>query len=612
MASAWIERWQYQAKAEPLEPIAPEPDFGWFVQASEPVQTTPLPLEGQLVLGSPPIVASFDWFVTPPDVVRPLERLVPEQYVIGQPPITPSYDWFVQESDIVRPRHQVNEGQFAFVDFSVPVVVAVDFDWFVPPPNVIRPPKQLVPEQSVFSQSPIVAPLDWFHQQSDVIRPLHKVDEGVSVLVDFGVPIILDIDWIVQHPEPILLIHQTQPGWYARGYDNDELAPSFDWFVPSADVVRPLARLVPESFGHTLFPIVVAVGDATTGVQVSTTQVFPTFVVQYQSKAEPLLVEVVVVPDFDWFQQEPEPVLPLHQVQPGISSFVDFSIPVQVVEDFDWFVPPADVIRPPKQLVPEQNVLGQPPIVADFGWFQQEPDVIYPLHQIDEGFYAFVDFSVPVIIDFDWFVLPADIVRLPKSLVPEQFVLGQPSIVARIDWLVQQPGPLPLPKRPESFYVRPEVIEIVVPDFSWSVQHPEPLPLLQRPEGLFVFLLDIVPPVVPNFGWFVPQVEIVRRPLRPLGLLARPLLIIVAPPEDLVFVVRRCIGLDELEILRLLPNSSGFVSIGIVLPDPSGFELPDESLPDPSGYESDDDTTDSLSALVDDNESPSPSGFIGR
>ncbi len=151
--------YQYQAKADPLEPISAVvvPDFGWFIQETDVIRPEHQVRPGFFVLGAVPIIPDFGWFVLPADVIQPLPR--PEGLVVRGPDPT---------------------------EFAPPVVVPD----LVPgsQPDVIRPPHQVQPGFFVLGAVPIIPAFDWFLQQSDVIRPPHAVRPGFSALVEFNVP----------------------------------------------------------------------------------------------------------------------------------------------------------------------------------------------------------------------------------------------------------------------------------------------------------------------------------------------------------------------------------------------------------------------------------------
>ena len=51
---------------------------------------------------------------------------------------------------------------------------------------------------------------------------------------------VVPFDWYVATPNVIRHLPQTRIGFYARGYDNTEITPDFDWFVQHLE--RPIWR----------------------------------------------------------------------------------------------------------------------------------------------------------------------------------------------------------------------------------------------------------------------------------------------------------------------------------------------------------------------------------
>lgn len=428
-----VERWQYQVKAEPLEPITP--DFGWFVQASEPVRQVPFSQPEQSVLGEPPAIPSFDWGVAPPDVVRPLHQTQLGLFVLGNAELLPIL-WASETTAVL------GEDQFQYQGKAEPVLAQVpipDFGWFV--------------------------------QESDTIRPLHLVDEGVYV---FGA-------------EPII--------------------PSFDWWVAPADVIRPPDRLVPEQL---------------------------------------VLGAVPIIPAFDWFHQQADVVRPLHPVRPGL--WVSGREEEVIEVDLDWFVVEPDPVLPLHQTRQGFFVLGRPPIIPAFDWWQQETDVIrLPKRLVPEAF-ALVEFRVPTPLDFDWWVQEPDVFHPAHLVRPGLFVTGT----------------LPL-----------------IPSFGWWAQEPDVFKAPPHPEGFIARLDPVIPPEV-LLQWF----QIQENPILPfvwlLGEETRPLLVLVTPPGEVVFVIRDCIALSALEQNSVLPLPSSFVR-GEDIVTPSTF-VEDEDAVTPSTW----------------------------
>ncbi len=106
-------------------------------------------------------------------------------------------------------------------------------------------------------------------------------------------------------------------------------------------------------------------------------------------------------------------------------------------------------------------------LIPSFSWFLQQADVVRPLHQTRSGFFALVEFSVPIVEpDFGWFV--------------------------------QASEPLPLPILREGLYARTDVVAPppVEPDFGWFVQEPDvSLAPKQILPGLFSFVEVVEAPV---------------------------------------------------------------------------------------------------------------------
>lgn len=429
--------------------------------------------------------------------------------------------------------------------------IVADFSWFVQASEPVREqPEVVAPTESVLGELPIIPSFDWFVSPPDVIRPRHQVRSGFYVLENVEV---LPILW-ASETTAILGEDQFQYQGKAEPVLVEEPVPDFGWFVPPADVVQPEHQIDEGQFVLGALPII------------STFDWFvaPPDVVRPPEKLVPeqfVLGQPPTVPAYDWFLQQADVIRLPEWLVLEAYAFVEFSVPIPL--DLDWLVSPPDVIRPPERLIPEQSVLGAEPIIPAFDWFHQQADVVRPPYQVRPGGFALVEFTVPVAINFDWFSQEPDVIRPLHQIRPGLFVLGQPPIIPAFDWFHQQT------------------------DVIW--------PLHQVDEGVFVFLLEIPPP--PDFGWFIQQADVIRQPLRPLGLHAKPLLLLAVPPEELVFVIRVCFNLSDLEINRLLPNPSGFMGL---LTEP----------PEPSGYEASEDTTNSLAAMADE-DLPSPSGFVG-
>lgn len=147
-----------------------------------------------------------------------------------------------------------------------------------------------------------------------------------------------------------------------------------------------------------------------------------------------------------------------------------------------------------------------------------------------------------------------------------------------------------------------------MPDFDWAVQHPEPLPAPTRPMSDVVLVL--VPPTVFLDSWWVqgpgwiarhqptyfipsqPPIEIPQEevtldkwwlqfiqvypaPMRPASQVTFPQPIVIGEFVPLVFAMRRCLVLWDLEFNRLFPDASGFIAVVTFVPDPSGWEADD-------------------------------------
>jgi hypothetical protein len=317
---------------------------------------------------------------------------------------------------------------------------------------------------------------------------------------------------------------------------------------------------------------------------------------QYQAKAEPF--PDISVPDYGWFVQGPDvvraPTRPEGEIVAPLGDHED------LISDFSWFVQEPDVMRPRHQTSEGLFTRGRDnsELAPSFDWFVQHPEPL-PRPTRPDGMFALVEFSVPIppaIPDIDWNIQEPDVVRPRHQTDEGLFVRGRDNteLAPEFDWFVQEPDVMRAPTRPEGTFVRGlDNIEIA-PDFGWFVQQADVIRSrhLVRP-GLFVQDLLVIT-VVLDFSWFIQGPDVVRRPTRPHGFEARPLLILVAPVLDLVFEIRVCLQLDELEINRLLPNPSGFLAMR-------------DNEPDASGYIKEDDGCGSLSGIDDD--LPSPSGY---
>ncbi len=520
-------RWQYQQKAEPLEPIV-VPDFGWFQQHPEPQLSKPIALEGYFtpILSSdetpPSFPAKIDWYqqypepqpkpirgqsqnvlvdaltVVPEDLDWWVQRLEPQpkptrpegQTVEGFVPIVSSFDWFVQypepQPELTAPEGSVAEG-------FVPIVPALD--WYVQHPEP-QPRPTVLHSQNVLVDALVVVPedFDWFVLSADVFRPPHLVREGGSV--EGFVPIVPALDWYQQYPEP-------QP-------------------LPTA----------PDSQSVLVDALIIISFDFDWHQQHPEPQPLPT-------TPEGTVVEgfVPIVPSFDWHVQHPEPQL-LPTAPESQNVLVD-ALPV-VAFDFDWFQQYPE--PQPKPVTPEGTIVeGFVPIVSSFDWFVLPADVTRPLHQTRLGYYVLVEFNVPVppdVIDLDWYVQHPEPQPLP--IAPEgYYVLGQPPIIEvavststtvifggetrlyqtraepllpievipDFGWFVQHPEPQSKPTRLFSQSVLVDALIIVEEDFDWYIQYPEPQPLPTAPEG---FVAEGFVPIVPALDWFVPPADVIR------------------------------------------------------------------------------------------------------
>ena len=162
------------------------------------------------------IIPSFGWFQQGPDVIRPPARLVPEQFSLDFTPTLP-----------------------------IPYVPSTDHTLVISGPTVIYQAKAEPLE-------PIVPDFGWFVPPTELIRPLHQVDEGLFVLG--VVPIIPSFGWFVVPPDvirpPVQLVAE---GLFVLGAV--PILPSFGWFVVPPDVMRPLHQVDEGLFVQSLEPI---------------------------------------------------------------------------------------------------------------------------------------------------------------------------------------------------------------------------------------------------------------------------------------------------------------------------------------------------------------------
>lgn len=298
------QRWQYQIRAEPLSSAAP--DFGWFVQASEPTFVPPQHPEqalAQPVSEHASVIPDYDWFVAPPDVILPLHQTRPGMPVLGEPPTIPDFDWLVQE-----------------------------------PEQVFQAPHQTRPGIFVQGQPPIIPDFDWFLQQADVTRPPHQVRPGASVLVEFSVPVILDIDWIVQEVPIFRAPHQTRPGLAALG--QPPTIPNYDWFLQQADVTHPPHQTQPGYFALVEFSVPVIL-DIDWLIQET-----PVFRAPHQVRPGLFVIgRPPTIPDLAWYNQYPEQFLPA-KFRPYYYPAQEFRTELPFPVTFDqWWQPASEPVR---------------------------------------------------------------------------------------------------------------------------------------------------------------------------------------------------------------------------------------------------------------------------
>jgi hypothetical protein len=218
--------------------------------------------------------------------------------------------------------------------------------------------------------------------------------------VDFGVPIppaVIDLDWFVPETPVFRPPHRVRPGLSTLG--EPPTIPAFDWWHQQADVIHPPHQARPGWFSLVEFTI-------------------------------------PVPEDFDWFQQEPEP-LPRPTRPEGLLALVEFAVPVS--EDFDWFQQGPDVIRPQHQVRPGLSALGEPPIVLPFDWFQQQPGPLRKPVILHTGEVRVDVVVVGPLPDFGWFIQQADVMRPPRQVRTGLFIIGEPPAIPAFDWLPSMP-----------------------------------------------------------------------------------------------------------------------------------------------------------------------------
>lgn len=413
--------------------------------------------------------------------------------------VLPDIDWLVQQPDPVRLPSPQPE-QYTLVEFGVPAVILPDIDWLVQQPDPVRHPSELVGEQYAFDPTTPLLDLDWLVEPAVVTRPALRVVPGESFFLRLIELSEVPIDWLVQPPDPVLEL----PRIVAAGETSTQ---------------QPGSPIPPTAYAS------------------PTSMVLDAGVVQVQARAEPILVEVPVLPDIDWLLQDPDPVRRLPELIGG--QYV--SDPTTPLIDLDWLVEPALVVRPPLRVVPGESFflrlveLSEVPIA----WLVQHPDPVRrPPELVGEGEFAFLEeFLPPPLANIDWLVQHLDPVRRPSELVGEQYAsdpttplldldwLIEPAIVIPpplrvvpgetfflrlvdlseipIGWLQQGPDPiLPLPVLPTQSVLVEELAVVVLPDIDWLVQYPDPLP--EQPSsvtaGEVLLLLPGAPIPVTSFA----------------------------------------------------------------------------------------------------------------
>lgn len=192
--------------------------------------------------------------------------------------------------------------------------------------------------------------------------------------------------------------------------------------------------------------------------------------------------------------------------------------PPPAVPDAGWMPQVPDVITPPVQLTPsEAFVSGQPEDITFLpqDWNVEPADVVRPLPSLVPG--DFVLGEPTAIPSFAWFSWPADVIQPSRPLVPSEFVLGAPPIIPSFGWFAW-PADVIQPPRPlvteGTFTLGAEPI---IPAFDWFLQETdvvrEPIRTL---EGLFVLGRVEEVPTVPAFDWFQQGTDVVREPLQTL------------------------------------------------------------------------------------------------
>lgn len=386
--------------------------------------------------------------------------------------VTPDFGWFIQQPDVIRRKPQTRQG--FYIRGYDNTEISPDFDWFLQQADVTRrkPQTRTGFYARGYDNTEISPDFDWFVQATDVVRRKPQTREGFYVSPFEAELIEVDLDWFRQYPEQVFRRKSQAPqGFIVRGYDNSELTPDFDWFKRQPE---PLPRPI-RPYG--LFSLV-----------------------EFQAP---------VVFDIDWLFQTADIILPRHQT--GEGWFVRGLDDTEIPPSFGWFHQRPEPL--PRPTAPEgfyARGYDSRELALSFDWFHQQVDIIRPRHQVEPGWLAFVDFSVPAEFDIDWLRQQPDPVRRPKSLVPEGFyIIGQPPITEELPSTYTS---VILGGRIFQFQQRAEPFrfEAEVPPFDWFKQHPEPLPKYRRPRGFEIYGYDNTE-ISPDFDWFQQQADITRR-----------------------------------------------------------------------------------------------------
>lgn len=209
--------WQYQAKAEPLEPTLTQVPASstWYMPASEPARThRPRPHGGtaytQFGAEDPTSALGLDWVFRPPEA--------PPQ------------------------RRPVREGAFALT-LDVTLITAVeDLRWYAPASEPVRrhPPRQPGHWSGLLELTP-VTPVDdprWFQPVSEPART-HRPRlpgwwAGVLEPTLFVVPEVAS--WYVRASEPARTHRPRQPGLWAGVLEIEDLM--LKWWRPASEPTR--------------------------------------------------------------------------------------------------------------------------------------------------------------------------------------------------------------------------------------------------------------------------------------------------------------------------------------------------------------------------------------